>query len=105
MRHRGRPFQVERNDCMLSATLDARMRCGGFSYVKSSYSGVQRRAGSRITSVADKRMRGARLHARRALCGGWSIMVEIEDVPVQVLYGELPQSPRLGFQRLHDVRA
>ena len=32
------------------------------------------------------------------------VMVEIEKIPVQVLYGELPQSPGLFFQRLHDVR-
>jgi len=34
----------------------------------------------------------------------WLVMVEIEEVPVKVLYGELPQSPRLFFQRIDDVR-
>jgi hypothetical protein len=32
-------------------------------------------------------------------------IMEIENVPIQILYGELPQSPWLGFQRIHDVRA
>src|ERR1700691_2940683 len=32
-------------------------------------------------------------------------MVEIEQIPVQILYRELPQSPRLSFQRIHDVCA
>jgi hypothetical protein len=32
------------------------------------------------------------------------VMVQIEEVPVQILYGELPQPPRLFFQRPHDVR-
>ena len=26
----------------------------------------------------------------RLLCGVWLVMVEIEEVPVQILYGELP---------------
>lgn len=34
----------------------------------------------------------------------WLTVVDIEDVPVQILYGELPDSPRLHFQRIHDVR-
>src|SRR5271165_5820790 len=32
------------------------------------------------------------------------VTVKIEEVAVQILYGELPQSPRLFFQRIHDVR-
>ena len=33
------------------------------------------------------------------------VVVEIEEVPVQILNGELPQPPRLFFQRFRDVRA
>ncbi len=32
------------------------------------------------------------------------VVVEIEEVPVQILYRELPQSPRFGLQGIHDVR-
>ena len=32
------------------------------------------------------------------------VMVEIEEIPVEVHYGELPQSPGLQFQRIDDVR-
>ena len=34
---------------------------------------------------------------------GLLVVVEVEDVPVQILYGELSQSPRLFFKRLYDV--
>jgi hypothetical protein len=33
------------------------------------------------------------------------VMVEIEEIPIEIHYGELPQSPRLQFQRVDDVRA
>jgi hypothetical protein len=42
--------------------------------------------------------------AAPAACHAALVMVEIEEVPVQILYGELPQSPGLFFQRIDDVR-
>lgn len=38
------------------------------------------------------------------LCDVWLIVVEIEEVPVQILNRELPQPPRLFLQGFHDVR-
>src|SRR5215203_282493 len=32
------------------------------------------------------------------------VMMEIENVAVQILYGKLPHSPRLCFKRFDDVR-
>jgi hypothetical protein len=28
----------------------------------------------------------------------WLVEIEIEEIPVQILYGELPQSPGFSFQ-------
>lgn len=37
--------------------------------------------------------------------GDWLVMVEIEEVAVEVLDGELAEAPRLSFERVDDVRA
>lgn len=31
-------------------------------------------------------------------------MMEVEDIAIQILHRELPQSPRFSFQRVDDVR-
>ena len=62
-------------------------------FATKSCASIELRMGRGVVRVGSSVMAsapGLLADSSRLLCGVWLVMVEIEEVPVQILYGELP---------------
>ena len=83
-------------------------RCRRYSFgSKGSMGPVKKKAGAAELAerYAEKLQAPKAADSSSGLTGGaGSVTVKIETVAVQVLHGELPETPGLLLQRFHDVR-